>query len=928
MNDKPHRVYLVDGSGYIFRAYHALPPLTRSDGTPVGAVSGFCNMLYKMIESMLTDGTVSHVAVIFDKGRTTFRNEIYPNYKGNRPDAPEDLVPQFPLFRDATRAFGLPCIEQEGFEADDLIATYAREARATGAEVVIVSSDKDLMQLIRDGVRMQDPIKDKPVGETEVVEKFGVLPTKVVEVQALAGDSTDNVPGVPGIGIKTAAQLINEFGDLETLLARAGEIKQPKRREALLANAEAARISRQLVQLRDNVPLKFHIDDLVFRPPMAEPLLQFVQQMEFRRLAERIHHRFGGANPPRADDVVAPRKNDETEAEIAYELIQDEATLRRWIDKAQKTGAVAINVQTTDADPMRAELVGIALAIGLNEACYIPLSHVSGAAQGALSLSGEGLDRPKQVSQDLALRTLQPLLTDPAVLKIGQNMKADLQALARRGIDVVPVDDIMLLSFTLDNGLHGHALEELAELHLQHKLKTYADVVGSGKGQIPFDRVPLDQALAYAAETADITLRLHRILKPRLAAERLASIYQTIDCPLLPIVRDMEAHGICIDPAVLKGLSDEFTSRMAKLETQIFEIAGETFNIGSPKQLGEILFDKMSLPGGKKGKTGAYGTGADVLEELAALGHDVAARVLDWRQLAKLKGTYTDALPLQINPQTGRVHTTFSLAATSTGRFASTDPNLQNIPIRTEDGRKIRHAFVAARGWKLLSADYSQIELRLLAHIADIGPLKQAFAQNIDIHALTASQVFNVPVEGMDPMVRRAAKAINFGIIYGMSAFGLSQQLGIPQGEARKYIEAYFARYPGIKAYMERTKEQARTKGFVETVHGRRCHFPGLHDKNPMRRAFQERAAINAPIQGSAADIIRRAMVRLPSALRDAGLNARMLLQVHDELIFEVPEGETEPTAKLVAQVMENAAHLSVKLVAETGIGNNWGEAH
>ncbi|MCW5752602.1 MAG: DNA polymerase I, partial [Alphaproteobacteria bacterium] len=863
-----HRVYLVDGSGYIFRAYHALPPRQRGDGMPVGAVFGFCNMLYKLIEDMLSDGTVSHAAVIFDAGRHTFRNDIYPEYKANRPEAPEDLVPQFPLFRDAVRAFNLPCIEQDGFEADDLIASYARAAREQGAEVVIISSDKDLMQLVNDDVGMRDPIRDRPIGQAEVMEKFGVPPSKVVDVQALAGDSTDNVPGVPGIGIKTAAQLINEYGDLDTLLARAGEIKQPKRRESLLGHAEAARISRELVRLKDDVPLSHGLDDLAFRAPQPETLLGFLKEMEFHRLRERAQARFASGEPV-VDDGLLPEGERATpepeQAAPAYELVQELPALDRWIARARAAGQLAVDTETTSLDTMRADLVGISLALAPGDACYIPLAHKGRPAQGALALEGETAgEAPPQIPAAEALARLKPLLEDPAVLKVGQNIKYDAQIFARLGIDIAPVDDTMLLSFVLDNGLHGHGMDELSELHLGHKTISFAEVAGSGKSQVTFDHVPLERALAYAAEDADVTLRLHRLLRPRLLAQRMVSVYETLERPLIPVLRAMEAEGVRIDVDVLRELSADFARRMVELEGEIHRLAGEEFNIGSPKQLGEILFEKMSLGGGRKGKTGAWGTGADVLEELAAQGHDLPARVLDWRQLSKLKSTYTDALQTQINPRTGRVHTTYAQAATSTGRLASSDPNLQNIPVRTEDGRKIRRAFVADPGWKLLSADYSQIELRLLAHIADIGALKEAFAKGIDIHALTASQVFDLPIEGMDPMVRRSAKAINFGIIYGMSSFGLAQQLGIPQGEAKRYIDAYFARYPGIRDYMERTKEQARASGHVTTIFGRRCHFPGIRDKNPARRNFQERAAINAPIQGSAADIIKRAMIRMP----------------------------------------------------------------
>lgn len=922
-----HRVYLVDGSGYIFRAYHALPPRQLGDGTPVGAVFGFCNMLYKLIDDMLTDGSVSHAAVVFDAGRRTFRNDIYAEYKAHRPPAPEDLVPQFPLFRDAVRAFNMPCIEQEGFEADDLIASYARAANEAGADVVVISSDKDLMQLVNGRLRMQDPLKDRPIGEAEVVAKFGVLPNRVVDVQALAGDPTDNVPGVPGIGIKTAAQLINEYGDLDTLLARAGEIKQPKRRESLINNADAARLSRRLVKLKDDVPLEHTLDSLSFRAPKAPDLFAFLQKMEFRRLLERAELRFGGNNQVVDDGDKVP--TDQPADSAAYQLIQDRALLVKWIERAGNAGFVAVDTETTSLDAMQAELVGISLSLGLGDACYIPLGHVGAGVQGALALDDAAkAERPLQIPRDEALALLAPLLSDPAVLKIGQNIKYDLHIFANLGIAVTPIDDTMLMSFVLDAGRHGHGMDGLAEVHLQYKTISYTEVTGSGKSQVTFDRVPLDRALAYAAEDADVTLRLYRLFRKRLLAERMVGVYETIERPLIPVVRAMEARGIKIDPAFLRSLSQEFAAKMAKLEAEIHQLAGEAFNIASPKQLGEILFEKMSLPGGRKGKTGAYGTGADVLEELAAQGHVLPARVLDWRQFAKLKSTYTDSLPLQINPRTGRVHTNFALAAAATGRLSSNDPNLQNIPVRTDDGRKIRQAFVAEPGWKLISADYSQIELRLLAHIADIAALKTAFRDGVDIHALTASQVFNVPVEGMDPMIRRSAKAINFGIIYGMSAFGLARQLGIPQGEARRYIDAYFARYPGIRAYMDQAKESCRRQGYVETIFGRRCHFPGINDKNPAHRAFQERAAINAPIQGSAADIIKRAMIRIPHALTEAGLQARLLLQVHDELLFEAPDNEVDATGKLAKKIMEEAAHLSVKLEVEIGVGTNWGAAH
>ncbi|WP_428245862.1 DNA polymerase I [Ferrovibrio sp.] len=933
MSAAPHRLYLVDGSGYIFRAYHALPPLTRkSDGMPIGAVSGFCNMLASLRERAEADGALSHMAVIFDAGRETFRNEIYPAYKANRSETPEDLIPQFAPIRDAVRAFSLACIEMEGFEADDLIATYARQAREQGMDVVVVSSDKDLMQLVRPGVSLFDPMKNRSIGAPEVMEKFGVAPDKVVDVQSLAGDSTDNVPGVPGIGIKTAAELINTYGDLDTLLARAAEIKQPKRRESLLNNAEKARISRQLVLLKDDVPAKETLDDFAIRPVDWPTLDAFLASMEFRTLRGRLEARVKGLVPAtkaQLTDPDAARINEApaaaaAPAEAQYELVQDIERLQAWIRRAEKAGIVAVDTETTDLIASRAELVGVSMSVTPGEACYIPVGHTSPHGDG-LDLGGGG--RPKQIPLDQVVAALKPLLADASVLKIGQNIKYDMVVLARYGLSVTPYDDTMLLSYTLDAGKHNHNMDDLAERHLGHTTVKFDEVTGTGKARITFDRVPLDKALAYAAEDADVTLRLHRALKPRLLTDKMTTLYETIERPMPRVVSAMELAGIKVDKAELNRLSADFAGRMVALEREAHELAEESFNLGSPKQLGEILFDKMSLPGGKKGKTGAYGTGADVLEELAAGGHKLPQVVLDWRQLQKLKGTYTDALQEQIGTD-GRVHTSYSLAATSTGRFASSDPNLQNIPIRTEEGRKIRRAFVAEPGHKLISADYSQIELRILAHIADIGALKQAFLDGVDIHALTASQVFNVPIEGMDPIVRRSAKAINFGIIYGMSAFGLSAQLGIPQREAASYIDAYFKRYPGIRDYMDRTKKQAHEIGYVSTAFGRRIHLPNINSKNPAERSFLERAAINAPIQGTAADVIKRAMARLPDALRAEKLSARMLLQVHDELVFEAPEAEVQATITIAKQVMEGAASLSVPLDVEAGVGDNWDDAH
>lgn len=932
---KPDHVYLVDGSGYIFRAFHALPPLTRSDGTPVNAVLGFTNMLLKLIE----DADAEYIAVIFDAGRKTFRNEIYAEYKAHRPEAPPELIPQFALIREATRAFNVPALEIKGYEADDLIATYASQAAAQGHDVTIVSSDKDLMQLVSDRIHLFDPMKNRKIGAAEVMEKFGVGPEKVVDVQSLAGDSSDNVPGVPGIGIKTAAELINTYGDLDTLLARAGEIKQPKRRENLQANAELARISRDLVTLKRDVPLEVPLDDLTKRGIDGAAAVAFLQQNEFRSLIAKVQARLGEAAIKAARNVgshtaPAPDTKVQIDADPAvfsggYELVQEEAQLESWIARARKAGSLAFDIETTSLNIVEAKLVGVSLSVAANAACYVPVGHVGVAGD----LLGGSTERPKQIPLERALALLKPLLEDPSVLKIGHNIKYDMAVMKRYGVDVTPIDDSMLISYVLEGGAHGHGMDELAKQHFDYDTIKFNDVAGSGKSQVTFDHVPLDKALAYAAEDADVTWRLHHLLKPRLVAERLTTIYETIERPLIKVVADMELAGVKIDAAELGRMSQDFAKRMVEIEREIHQIAGTEFNVGSPKQLGEVLFDQLKLPGGKKGKTGAYGTGADVLEELTVTsGHPLPQKILDWRQLSKLKSTYTDALPLAINAETGRVHTSFALAATSTGRLASTDPNLQNIPIRTEEGRKIRRAFVAEPGHVLMSVDYSQIELRLAAEMAEIQPLKDAFRDGADIHAMTASQVFGVPVEGMDPMVRRKAKAINFGIIYGISAFGLAQQLGIPQGEAKAYIDAYFKRYPGIRDYMERMKKFAREKGYVETLFGRRCHVPGINDKNPARRSFMERAAINAPLQGTAADIIKRAMIRMPDALAKAGLKARMLLQVHDELLFEVPSGEVEATGPVVKRIMEQAPlparEISVPLIAEVGTGPNWAEAH
>jgi len=911
---KADHVYLIDGSGYIFRAYFALPPMTRADGTPVNAVYGFTTMLMKL----LTESDAEYLAVIFDSGRATFRNEIYSDYKANRDEPPDELKPQFSLIRDAVKAFSLPCIELPGFEADDLIATYARLAAGTGKRVTIVSSDKDLMQLVGPGIDMLDPVKNKMIGPAEVEERFGVPPDKVIDVQALAGDSIDNVPGVPGIGVKTAAELIKTYGDLDTLLARAGEIKQPKRRETLLANIDNARMSRDLVRLKDDVPLPEPLEDFILKPPDHDKVLAFLRDMGFKSIIQRLETQHAASAGAKFPEHVAPTPADE---KVGYAIVDEEATLAWWADEARRRGAIAIAVQGSSPDALGAELVGIALSIAAGRAVYVPLAH--GGAQGDLTL-----ERPKQIARDRALEILKPMLEDPAVLKIGHDIKYEMKLLARHGVTLAPVEDTMLLSYALEAGLHAHECVDVVKLFLGRDMMPYEDLCGAGKNRIAFAQAPLEKARDYAAENADMRFRLHAMLKPRLVSERVTTVYEALERPLIPVLAAMERAGIKVDAAELRRLSKDFEKRIAEFEKEIHKLAGREFNIGSPKQLGEVLFDELVLGDGRKGKTGAYGTGADVLEELAELGHELPAKVLDWRQLSKLKSTYTDALVEEIRPDTGRVHSNYAQAVASTGRLSSNDPNLQNIPIRTEEGKKIRRAFVAEPGCVLMSADYSQIELRLLAHVADIAQLKKAFKNGEDIHAITASEVFGVPLAQMKPEIRNRAKAINFGIIYGISAFGLARQLNIPQADARTFIEAYFKQYPGIKAYAEAARAFARQHGFVRTVFGRKCHLPGIADKNPARRNFAERVALNAPLQGAAADIIKRAMIRVPPALGKAGLKARMLLQVHDELIFEVPKDEIEATKKLVETVMSGAAHLSVPLVVEAGHGATWADAH
>jgi len=917
--DSSSHVYLVDGSGYIFRAYHALPPLTRSDGTRVGAVQGFCNMLWKLLEDLKGEDQPTHLAVIFDHSSKTFRNEIYDQYKAHRPEPPEDLVPQFALIREATQAFELPCIEMEGYEADDLIATYARLAAEQGARVTVASSDKDLMQLVNDQVTLLDPMKSKRIGHDEVVEKFGVAPDKVIEVQALAGDSVDNVPGVPGIGIKTAAQLITEYGDLEALLERAEEIKQPKRREKLIENAENARISRQLVTLKPDVPITDELDVFGTAEPDADKLVGFLKSMEFRTLTRRVEEGLGGPVADETGDATAPVDRSK------YETVQTVEALDKWIEKAKRARIIAVDVETDALSAVASRLVGVSLATAPNEACYIPLGHEGGDL-------ADGGAKPDQIEEGEALGRLKAILENDAILKVGQNFKYDLAVFQRYGVRVAPYDDTMLISYVQAAGLHNHGMDELAERHLGHKCISFKEVCGSGKSQKRFSEIDLKTATEYAAEDADITLRLWELLKPGVAGKGLATVYETLERPLPQVLTDMELAGVKVDVAQLSRLSSDFAQKMAEAEETAHELAGHKFNLGSPKQIGEILFGEMELPGGKKTKSGAWSTDAAVLDELAEKGHELPKALLTWRQFSKLKSTYSDALKEAINPDTGRVHTSFSLAATTTGRLSSSEPNLQNIPIRTEAGRKIREAFTAEPGHVIVAADYSQIELRLLAHIADVEALKQAFREGQDIHALTASEMFGVSLEDMDPTTRRNAKAINFGIIYGISAFGLANNLGIGRDEAKSYIDSYFKKFPGIKDYMDAMKEEAKAKGCVTTIFGRRIHLPGIKDKNPSVRQFTERQAINAPIQGAAADIIRRAMVRMPGALSEAGLKTRMLLQVHDELVFEAPKGEADQVIKLVTDVMSNAAlpaqNLSVPLEVEAKAADTWGQAH
>ena len=951
-----NRLILVDGSGYIFRAYYALPPMYRDDGIPVNAVFGFTKMLLKLVNDLKPE----YIAVIFDAGRKTFRNDIYADYKANRSEPPEELIPQFDLVRQATKALNLPLCEISGYEADDVIATFAEAACNQGQDCLIVSSDKDLMQLVNEHVKLLDPIKNIIIGDEEVQQKFGVLPNRVVDVQALAGDSSDNVPGVPGIGIKTAAELINQYGNLEQLLANANNIKQPKRREALAQFADQARISQQLVQLRTDVPVDMQTSELVHQSIDDVKLHSFLLQQQFKSLSTSLGFSEQSLDKPSDELKEEERMSSDTirtetrpeivsiEPEItkveqvSYQLITEYKELERWCSIAENQGLVAIDTETTSINAASADLVGVSLAISPGRACYIPLRHTpehQSPNQVGLDFTDTSENEPKvyqQIDFNKAMNRLKQLLEDKSVLKVGHNLKYDSHILKQKrngNITIFPLDDTMCLSYVLDAGrIERHGLDYLAVKWLSHQTIKYEDVCGKGSKQVSFDQISPSDACNYAAEDADITFRLWMILKPRLANERMTVVYNRLERPLIQVLSEMEQNGIVVDASILRRLSNDFASKIVLLEREIYNLAEQEFNIASPKQLGEILFEKLKLEGGKKSKTGAWSTSADILEELASRDIIIAQKVLDFRQLAKLKSTYTDALQESINYRTGRVHTSYSMVGALTGRLSSSDPNLQNIPIRTTEGRSIRTAFIAEAGSKIISADYSQIELRLVAHVAQEKSMLEAFRNGIDIHAQTAAEVFEVPINKLNGETRRRAKAINFGIIYGISGFGLARQLGISQGEARDYIKAYFTRFPGIRDYMEQMKQLAREKGFVETLFGRRIYISNIKSSNAAIRGFAERQAINAPIQGSAADIIKRAMIKMPNMINKLNLKTKMLLQVHDELIFETPEDEVPIAFEAIKSTMEKAHEpiisLDVPIIVEGDAADSWARAH
>jgi len=919
---KTDHFYLIDGSGYIFRAYYALPPLTRkSDGLPVGAVSGFCSMLFKLLEDSKSNENLqkpTHFAVIFDAARKTFRNEIYSAYKANRSEAPDDLAPQFEYIRNSVIAFNLPSVDLPNYEADDLIATYAEQILAKGAKVTIVSSDKDLMQLYKKNVRLFDPMKNKFITAEDIVNKFGVGPEKVIDVQSLAGDSSDNVPGVPGIGVKTAAELINKYGTLEKLLDNVHEIKQNKRRETLTENKDKAIISKKLVTLMKDAPVKRRIEEFQLKEIDKDKLYKFLKEMEFNRLLSSVISAYGEPALEEAKTEIISVKKQQTISKKNYYLITSEKQIDDWINEAEEAGELAIDTETSSLDAHQADLVGISLSTKIGKACYIPIGH---KFKGCLK-------------KENVIKKLKPLLEDKSVKKIGQNIKFDFIVLFKQGINMNSMEDTMLMSYVLDAGKNRHNMDTLSEIHLQHKTISFKEIVGTGKKEINFSDVELDKAMEYAAEDADITYRLYKILSKNLKLEKLTNIYEIFEKPLIKILAFMEIEGIKIDSKFLKILSKKFEKKINELEKKVFKISKKEFNIASPKQLGEIIYNDLKIAKLKKTKKGSFATNASILEDLAFKGHQLPQLVLDWRQASKLKNTYSDALPEHINPTTKRVHTSFLLAATTTGRLASSDPNLQNIPIKSEDGKDIRKAFIAEKGFTLISADYNQIEMRILADLADVKELKKAFKNNEDIHSLTASQVFDVDLKKVDNDMRRKAKAINFGIIYGISQYGLAKQINVSNHEADEFLNAYFARFPEIKVYMDETIKFCRKSGYVNNIFGRRSHFNGINDKNFNVRNFQERATINAPIQGSASEIMRLAMIRLSKKFESLKNNkSKMLLQIHDELIFEVPEKETKTITKIIIEEMTSVTQsdlhsFSTPLTVDVNIGDNWGILH
>ena len=919
---KTDHYYLIDGSGYIFRAYYALPPLTRkSDGLPTGAVSGFCSMLFKLLEDSKSDRNLqkpTHFAVIFDSARKTFRNEIYSDYKANRSEAPDDLAPQFEYIRKSVLAFNLPSVELSNYEADDLIATYVEKILKGGAKVTIVSSDKDLMQLYKKNVRIYDPMKNKFISDEDVQKKFGVDSSKVIDVQALAGDSSDNVPGVPGIGVKTAAELINKYGTLEKLLKSAKEIKQNKRRETLIANEDKALISKKLVTLKNDAPINRDLDEFELKEINKDKLYKFLREMEFNRLLSSAISVYG---EPDFTNEISNKSSNRKQVSIDkknYHLITDLKNIDEWIREAEEIGEVAVDTETNSLDPHQAELVGISLSSKIGKACYIPLGHKS----------------EKNINKNLVLNKLKPLLEDPSVKKIGQNIKFDFIVFFKQGIELTAMEDTMLMSYVLDAGKNRHNMDTLSEIHLDHKTIAFKDLVGTGKKEINFSEVDIEKAKDYAAEDADITLRLYQKFKKSLKLEKMHNIYEVFEKPMIKILAFMEIEGVKIDNKFLKLLSSKFEKKIEKIQNQVFKISKKEFNIASPKQLGEIIYNELKIANLKKTKKGSFATSASVLEDLAFKGHKFPQLILDWRQLSKLKNTYSDSLPEHLNPNTKRVHTSFLLAATTTGRLASSDPNLQNIPIKSEDGKDIRKAFIAEKNYALISADYNQIEMRILADLADVKELKKAFNNNEDIHSLTASQIFNIDIKKINDDQRRKAKAINFGIIYGISQYGLAKQINVSNHEAEEFLNAYFLRFPEIKIYMDETIKFCRKSGFVNNIFGRRSHFVNINDKNYNVRNFQERAAINAPIQGSASEIMRLAMIRLSKRLSEQkNKKTKMLLQIHDELIFETPKEESKRISKIIIEEMSSVTKseqhsFSIPLTVDMNIGDNWGNLH